>query len=468
MGKITLAAITPHPPIVVPEVGRGEENKIEHTINSMERVAQRIKDSAADLLVVISPHGAVFSDGVAINAAPTLQGDLAQFRAAQVNLEFENDLHFVGVLLNKCKDRGVVAVAMDKDMAGGYRVSTKLDHGVIVPLYFVDKVEFKVPLVMVSMSLLPPLGLYNFGLALQEAIKDSDKNVAIIASGDLSHRLTHDAPSGYAPEGKTLDEEIVRTIREFDVEALMNLDPELAERGAECGWRSILMMLGSLDGLEVSSEVLSYEGPFGVGYMVALLTPGNESKERRLLDKLIKARQKSTNEMRANESEYVRLARETLERYILEGRKIKAPESLPEQFKEQAGVFVSIKKHGQLRGCIGTILPTTPNIAEEIINNAISAGTRDPRFDEIEDHELDELVYSVDVLKKPEPISGLEELDTKRYGVIVKNGRRSGLLLPNLEGVDAVDEQVSIARQKAGISPEEPIELERFEVVRYH
>ena len=135
--------------------------------------------------------------------------------------------------------------------------------------------------------------------------------------------------------------------------------------------------------------------------------------------------------------------------------------------KNKAGTFVSIKKNGELRGCIGTIMPTKANIALEIISNAISSGTRDPRFNAVKMDELDSLSYSVDVLLEPEPIDSIKDLDVKKYGVIVRSGFRSGLLLPNLEGVDTPEEQVSIALQKAGISFREDFTMERFEVLRY-
>ena len=168
------------------------------------------------------------------------------------------------------------------------------------------------------------------------------------------------------------------------------------------------------------------------------------------------------------EDRYVSLARTTLETYVKENREIDVPENLPEEMIEQsAGVFVSIKKDGQLRGCIGTIFPTRQNVALEIIQNAISAGTKDPRFYPVQANEVDCLVYSVDVLKKPEKINSIDELDVLKYGVIVRAGYRSGLLLPNLDGVDSPEEQVSIAMQKAGISPDENYSLERFEVIRH-
>jgi len=165
----------------------------------------------------------------------------------------------------------------------------------------------------------------------------------------------------------------------------------------------------------------------------------------------------------------VQLARKTIETYVREGHITEPPEELTPEMEGQAGTFVSIHKHGMLRGCIGTIEPTQANVAQEVIENAISAATRDPRFPPIRMEELADLDIKVDVLSEPEPVDGLDELDPRRYGVIVQSARdwRKGLLLPDLEGVDTVEYQVDIARRKAGIRPGEPIKLYRFEVVRY-
>jgi AmmeMemoRadiSam system protein A len=162
----------------------------------------------------------------------------------------------------------------------------------------------------------------------------------------------------------------------------------------------------------------------------------------------------------------VELARKTVETYINEGKVLKPEEFTPEM-KQKAGVFVSIHKLGELRGCIGTIEPQRSNLAEEIIVNAISSATRDPRFFPVTPDELKDLEYSVDVLTTPEPVKSQDQLDPKRYGCIVEAGWRKGLLLPDLEGVDTVDYQIDICRQKGGISPNEPVKLYRFEVRRY-
>jgi len=168
-----------------------------------------------------------------------------------------------------------------------------------------------------------------------------------------------------------------------------------------------------------------------------------------------------------SQSPLVELAVRAVREYITRGQIINPPSPLPPEMQKAAGVFVSIKKHNRLRGCIGTYHPTEPNIAQEIIRNAIYAATEDPRFLPVEPEEFDELTFSVDVLSPPEPVEGLSQLDPKKYGVIVEKGRRRGLLLPDLEGVDTVEEQIAITCQKAGIDPEEDFQIYRFTVNRY-
>ncbi len=165
----------------------------------------------------------------------------------------------------------------------------------------------------------------------------------------------------------------------------------------------------------------------------------------------------------------MRLARKAIEAWVKEGR-VMSPREYPlsgEEMPTRAGAFVSLKKRGELRGCIGTITPTRPSLAEEIISNAISSCSRDPRFPPVSPDELDKLEISVDVLGEPEPVKGLDELDHHKYGVIVRSGPRVGLLLPDLEGVDSVEEQIRIAKMKAGIPQGEQVEIQRFKVNRY-
>jgi AmmeMemoRadiSam system protein A len=163
----------------------------------------------------------------------------------------------------------------------------------------------------------------------------------------------------------------------------------------------------------------------------------------------------------------VQLAKQTIEEYVRRGNRISPPEDLPRELSGRAGVFVCIKRHGSLRGCIGTFEPCTDTVAEEVIRNAIAAATQDPRFRAVTGDELDDMEYSVDVLSPPEKIKSLSDLDPKKYGVIVSQGMRRGLLLPDLEGVDTVAEQLRIAKTKAGIWTDEGLEICRFTVARY-
>jgi AmmeMemoRadiSam system protein A len=164
---------------------------------------------------------------------------------------------------------------------------------------------------------------------------------------------------------------------------------------------------------------------------------------------------------------FVDLAKKTIETYITEGKIILPPSPLPPEMRQKAGVFVSLKKHGELRGCIGTFMPSSGSLAEEIIANAISASTKDPRFSPLRKDELQDISYSVDVLSAPEKVNDISELNPKKYGIIIVSGFRKGLLLPDLEGVNTVEEQMRITKMKAGILPHEEVQIYRFEVARY-
>ena len=205
-----------------------------------------------------------------------------------------------------------------------------------------------------------------------------------------------------------------------------------------------------------------------MGYGVCSFRPLDENPDRHFLYRYRTELEEQLNGRRVREDPYVRLARETVESWVTDRKTPEVPAWAPEDMtRKRAGVFVSIHKEGRLRGCIGTFLPTRDCIAREIISNAVSAATRDPRFDPITPEELKWLEINVDVLSAPERISNLDQLDVRRYGVIVSSGSRRGLLLPDLDGVDTVEEQVAIARQKGGIRENEPVTLDRFEVVRH-
>ncbi|WP_373000000.1 AmmeMemoRadiSam system protein A, partial [Lutispora sp.] len=228
---------------------------------------------------------------------------------------------------------------------------------------------------------------------------------------------------------------------------------------------SYYVMLGAMDGYDFEGNLLSYEGTFGVGYSV--MSFSLEKSHRDMYNALIEKNKERFREKTDNADPYVRLARESLTHYLLQGNYMDVPDYVTdEMLNAKRGVFVSLKKEGQLRGCIGTIFPVTDSIAEEIIRNAVEAGTQDPRFSPVREDELEEIDFSVDVLTEAQK-AARAELDPKKYGVIVRWRGRTGLLLPDLEGVDTVEEQLDIALKKAGIPPHENYSIEKFEVIRH-
>lgn len=455
------AFIVPHPPLIIPEVGKGEEKKIQKTIDSYHEIARQIADLKPDTIIITTPHSILYSDYFHISPGSGAKGNFGQFGLRELSFSIEYDETFVEELEALSERRQLEAGTLgEKDKS--------LDHGTMVPLYFINQYLKDYKLVRVGISGLPITDHYSLGRCIKETADKLKRRIVLVASGDLSHKLKEDGPYGFAIEGAEFDNKVTDAMREGDFLSFLTFSPDLCEAAAECGLRSFIIMAGALSGFSVHPEFLSYEGTFGVGYSVCAYKIIGED-ENRHFDIVFREKQlKLARERQKHEDAYVSLARQSLEAYVKSGCYIKRPDSLPEDMtRKRAGVFVSLKKYGQLRGCIGTISPLTGSIAEEIIRNAVSAGLEDPRFPPVGQDELDDLIYSVDVLSEAEPINSMEELDVTRYGVIVSAGRRRGLLLPNLEGIDSVEEQLSIARKKAGIYDNEDVKLERFEVVRH-
>lgn len=407
----------------------------------------------------------MFSDAIAISNEEKIKGNLIKFRDFETNIELEIDKEFNDELLNLCKSENISATGIDSNLLRRFNKDYELDHGTMVPMYFINKYYTDYKLVHITYSILNDIELYKFGMAIQKTAKNLNKNTVIIASGDLSHRLTEDGPYEYSPQGEKFDKELIENLENGNVVNIFNMDKCMIEEAGECGLRSLYILLGAMEGNSIQGELLSYEGPFGVGYGVMKFK--QESENISNLDKLLKIKEESFNKKISNSNPYVKLARESLNYYFKNKRLMIASNDLPrEMLEERHGVFVSLKKFGQLRGCIGTIFPTTDCVANEIIRNAIQAAIADPRFLEVTEDELVDIDISVDVLTNP--IKAIkEELNPKIYGVIVSKGQNRGLLLPDLEGVDTVEEQLNIACQKGGINPNSDYSIEKFEVIRY-
>lgn len=466
--SILAGYMVPHPPMILPEIGRGEEKTIQKTIDSYRAVAAEIAELEPETIIVTTPHSVMYSDYFHISPGKGAYGDMSRFGAR-------------GVSVNVAYDRDLIREICDLAEKSGLRAGTlgernkELDHAVLIPLCFVEKAyrdrgkrpDFKV--IRIGLSGQSLLDHYALGILIQQAVSALARKTVFIASGDLSHYLKEDGPYGFHREGPVYDARIMKTMETGNFGELLEYEPALLSGAGECGHRSFTIMAGAFDMTGVETRVYSYESVTGVGYGACSVHPTGYDAGRGFGERYVEKYDRRLAERKDQEDEYVRLARLSLETFVREQRITGLPDGLPEEMTQRrAGAFVSLHIDGNLRGCIGTVGPTRENVAEEIIHNAVSAASRDPRFSPVTEAELPFLEYSVDVLGETEKIRSPEELDVKRYGVIVTCGGRQGLLLPNLDGVRDVEQQISIARQKAGIRPDEEIELERFEVVRHY
>ena len=463
--SIVYACIAPHPPVIVHEVGRGREEETRRTLDALNAVAKEIASFQPETVVVVSPHGPVQPQGAGIMTAPRAQGDMRRWDAPNVVFDFENDFDAVEAIQQAADAAGLPLVTLESWDDGAI---DGLDWGCTVPLYYLRPGFGQARLVAVTPSYQGPQYHYKIGEVIGRALERLGRRAVFICSADLSHCLMPGAPSGYNPAGREFDTAYQDAIATWDVDWVLSAQREFRIRAAEDAISQTAMLMGALSACRLRPRILSYEGPFGVGYMVAAIDVAETASDD------IEAASASVVDRAKHEPQhpFVQLAKETVERYVRTDS-FSWPQELSLEFElateghPPSGVFVSIKKWGDLRGCIGTIEATQMNVGMEIMHNAISACSRDPRFLPISEPELAHLTYSVDVLTEPELIEGPHELDPARYGVIVECGGRRGLLLPDLEGVDSVEEQVRIARSKAGIGDEEPVRLYRFEVQRY-
>jgi len=437
----------PHPPVLVSAVGSGRELDAVKTLRACERAARKIASLKPDTIVVISPHAPLFSDYLYVYDKDVLSGSFARFGAASVSFSFTRDIALSDRFVDLLSAGGIAGGYLLGGDSSRFDLNDEIDHGVLVPLYFVREAYKDFSLMALSCSAYDCETVFRSGQLLAKAAEAEGKRIVIIASGDMSHKVSLESPYGMVRSGAVFDRFVAAAMSESCPERILDIDPVLRSEAAECGYNSLVLLSGALDPEAVGchgvsglrSSLYSYEAPFGIGYCVAEIQ---------------------------RESDPVRIARAVIEAFVRTGR-TPDPDSLPEFGSSRRGCFVSLHLKGSLRGCIGTIGPTAPDIKTEIIRNAVASCSQDPRFDPVSVEELAQLEISVDILEEPESVDSRDSLDPAEYGVIVTSGYRRGLLLPGLDGVDTVDEQLSIACRKGGIDSGEAFSIERFLVTRY-
>jgi MEMO1 family protein len=439
---LVFSGIAPHPPIMVPEVGRESIAGVRHSIEGMAELAARLISSGAETVIVISPHAPLEVDSFVAYDGTEVYGDFANFHAPETSVAAKIDHELLTAIGDAAGAENYCITKLS---------DCNIDHGTAVPLYFLLRNGWEGKVVALGYSFLSNEDHLRFGACIRKAVDRVGRPVGFIASGDLSHRLSPYAPAGFNPNAHVFDEKVVAALDANNPQEIVNIDFKLRKLAGECGYRSMLVAIGASAGLPASCEVVNYEAPFGVGYLVAQLINLSPAQEDDLPGDL------------------PGLARTAVETFIRSGELVEPPRTAETLLSERAPCFVCLKTlDGELRGCIGTIEPAKNTLAEEIIANAISAAINDPRFDPVSEDELANLRYSVDVLMPAEK-TVFEQLDPAVYGVIVEDesGSRRGLLLPDIQGVDTAERQVEIAARKAGIPPGTPVTLWRFRVDRF-
>jgi len=319
------------------------------------------------------------------------------------------------------------------------------EHSIEVQIPFLQYFKPDVRIVPIVLAYATPEIYKQIGREIAQAVKESKRDIVLMASSDMTH---------YEPQelAQKKDNEAIKAMLDLDEDELLKRVEEM--KISMCGYAPVVALIAAAKELGATSAEL-------VKYQTSGDTTGDYTSVVGYAGIIFSA---------AEMHPLVSLAKQAVDVYVREGKTISTPSTLTPEMQAQAGVFVTLHKFGELRGCIGTLEPTTGNVASEIIQNAISSATRDPRFPPVAPNELEDLEYleyHVDVLTEPVPVKDKKKLDPKKYGVIVECGWRRGLLLPDLEGVDTVAHQIEICRLKAGIAPDEPIKLYCFEVKRY-
>jgi AmmeMemoRadiSam system protein A len=445
---IVFAGLMPHAPILLPSVARERLAEVAATMRAMATVSSHAMAAHADTVVLISPHSPRQPGAFGIWQTRKLRGSLEMFGSPEDRVDLPLDRAFAERLETTAARRGLRT----------WRIPGEpLDHGAVVPLCYLVSAGWKGPTVILSLNDTADGGCDELGEAIAATAQELNRRTAIIASGDMSHRLTSAAPCGYHPEAHRFDETFIALLRKGAFHDIRRIDASLQEVAAQDVADSTTVALAATGYRTDGHAVLSYEGPFGVGYGVAILFEPKDSDQRYASTK------DTAGKTLSRFADLPALARCAVETQFRDGSKTPRDQAAGE-LTERHGVFVTLRTDsGELRGCRGTMRPIEGDLVQETWRNAVATAFQDHRFPPVQAEDLPQLRYSVTVLGELEPVASPEGLDPAIYGVLVSAADgREGCLLPAIAGIDSVEQQLAIARRKAGIAPDEWIGIQRF------
>lgn len=436
---ISCAVLMCHAPIVVPAVAGERAAQCSGTTQAMRAAAERVCAHAPAVLVLISPHGPRDRNRWSVCTAEALRGSFARFGAAHARLSVPGAPAAAELLMAQAREQGLELAQLEYE-------PLDYDHGALVPLYFTHQAGYRGPTLIVTPPARHSQCHEQVGRAIAAAASAAGQRWVVLASGDMSHRLIPGAPAGYDPRAAQFDERFRTLIARGAFREACKLNAALRELAAEDVIDSVSVAAAAVDYQNVGHTTLCYEGPFGVGYLEAVLYDAQASEPP--WDELLRG---------AREAITRHLAHEDPPSYVL----------LPEPWRAARGVFVTLRRlDGTLRGCVGHTTPTHRTLVDEVAACAVAAAERDTRFRPVSAQELPSLCIEISLLTPPERVNDLRELDPQRYGIIVSCGSARGVLLPNVEGVSTYEQQIRIAADKGELPRDRQGEwqIERFEV----
>ena len=370
---LVAAGLFPHPPVMIPEIGGEDAARVRKTIETVKSAMEQIVKEKPDTVVVMSPHNLCFSDGPSLLIAEELSGNMGAFGHPALSITLPVDQELAAFIGQKAAPL-YHWHQVDRAEAARYKKPLQIDWGSFVPLYYLLQAGFHGKLVLLTPDGTKGEGACALGAIVSYAAQQLNRRVALLATGDLSHKLTPDAPHGYSPKGNDFDETILNALQHRDKEALDQLSSSFLQEIDTCGLPSVYFLLGALGNTPAKQPLLSHEGPFGVGYGVALYLP----------EPLV-PKEKSIP------SPYVALAKEAIEHYIRTGRFLRVPPDLPPDLCRPGAVRITLREFGAIRGYAYTIHPQYHSLAEEIIHVAKAAATENPPHPPVTASELEDL-----------------------------------------------------------------------------